>query len=504
MDVRDILDTHARLRPDKVAIIHGTRHFTYRDLADTAEALAQGLAARLNPGDPLAIWLPNGPELICLYFACFRCGIVPMPMHSGMKWPEVSGMLEQAQARVLVADGALLASVPPELRGSRLDAAYAVGMDEKMPGVQPWTSLMQAGTGDRISRSASSTPGIVLHTSGSEGRSKGVMLSFDALNDILAFRLAHTRLSTESISVVASCLTQSVGLHQCLALLAAGGSMVLLEDYDIDRMAQAVLRYRPTHLIMVVNAFERLLHHPGMTSASLASLVFASVGADRVTRKVQDRFIALTGIPLNVSYGMTESSWAIVNFDGRIDKCLALGKPAPGVALRLVDRRGRDVARGEVGEIWIRSPRTMLGYWRDDLLTRGAFVEGWLASGDLAYQDDEDYYWFAGRCKQVIVLSTGDTVSPIEVEQVLLTCPGVARCMVLPGELAEDGSQVPVALVERSDSEISEAALHAYLAERLSAYKLPRRIDFVSELPVGPTGKLWRGVGGALSPRPAG
>ncbi|MBK6280706.1 MAG: long-chain fatty acid--CoA ligase [Gammaproteobacteria bacterium] len=271
------------------------------------------------------------------------------------------------------------------------------------------------------------------------------------------------------MAVVASCLTQSVGLHQSLALLAAGGTLVLLEGYDIARMADAIHRYRPTHLIMVVNAFDRL-HHPSITAASLASVRFAAVGADRVTRRVQERHIALTGRPLHVSYGMSESSWAIVNLDGRSDKCLALGKPAPGVAIRLVDEQGLEVPPGATGEIQIRSPRTMPGYLHDPALTQAAFTDGWLRSGDLAWRDDEGYFWFAGRSKHIIVLGSGDNVSPVEIEQALLGHHGVARCLVAATTAAEDGSEVRAHSWCAPTRRCAPASCSITCAARLSAF----------------------------------
>jgi long-chain acyl-CoA synthetase len=206
---------------------------------------------------------------------------------------------------------------------------------------------------------------------------------------------------------------------------------------------------------------------------------------------VQRRFIALTGRPLRVTYGLTESSWALVNPGDRLDKSLALGTPSPGVEVRLRDPQGRDVPPGRVGEIHIRSPRTMLGYLHDERLTRESLVEGWLASGDLASRDDEGWYWFAGRKKNLIVLPSGDNVSPVEVEDALLCHPGIAGCAVVGVETPE-GGEAPWALVVRHDHRLSEAAALAFLREHLSDHKLPRRIVFLSELPVGLTGKLER------------
>lgn len=208
------------------------------------------------------------------------------------------------------------------------------------------------------------------------------------------------------MSIVASCLTQSVGFHQSLALLAAGGTIILLESYDADEMASLINRHHPTHLIMVVDAFDRLLHHASISAASLRSVSFASAGADCVTARVQNRFIELVGRPLRVSYGLTESSWALVNSGDEPDKCLALGKPCPGIEIKLLGADGCDVPEDEAGEICIKSPRTMLGYLHDEELTRAALANGWLRTGDLAWRDAEGWYWFAGRNGAGQVLSS--------------------------------------------------------------------------------------------------
>lgn len=492
MDVRDILDSKIPHLANRVALVHRDRQFTYQALHDEVTRLSCGLSKHHAAGDLLAIWLPNGPEIICLYLACLKTGIVPVPLNDGMKWPEVRDIVRRARARTLIASAGLIAHSGFDFTDTGLERIHVVGTVAPQPPCRPYAELTRDGSHAEPERQAEDGMAFVLHTSGSDGQPKGVMLSYRNLNHILDYRLGHTGLDHESVSVVASCLTQSVGLHQSLALLAAGGTMVLLESYDIERLVAAIHRHQPSHLIMVVDAFDRLLHHPAITSESLACVRFASVGADRVTARVQDRFIALTGRPLNVSYGMTESSWALVNTEGRHDKRLALGKPGPDIEIRLTDPDGREVPPGEVGEIRIRSPRTMLGYLHDDDLTRATIRDGWLASGDLAHRDGEGYFWFAGRRKHIIVLATGDNVSPVEVEQALLGHAGVARCLVVAAAVPGQDAHVVRAYVVRLDKALSEADLRGYLLERMSAFKIPGQIMFVEEIPVGLTGKIQR------------
>lgn len=455
----DLLERHGAERPRKVALLYGESALDYGELNAEVGRLAADLRRHAAPGELSALWLPNGPELLCMILACLKAGIVAMPLHHRMKLPEIERVLTRGGVKHLVTDHRSYFELPG---GPRRGASSVRSPDD---------------------------PCLVLLTSGSKGLPKSVLLSEASLDHILRYRLDHTMLGTESVSVVASCLTQSVGLYQSLALLAAGATLVLLDDYDPDRLVDALHRHRPTHLIMVVEAFDRLLHHPRISAESVRSLVFASVGADRVTERVQRRFIALAGRPLRVSYGLTESSWALVNSGERADRCLALGKPCPGIEIRLRDADGRDVGTGEVGEIHIKSPRTMLGYLNDDAATRDVLVDGWLASGDLARRDDEGWYWFAGRRKSTIVLPSGDNVSPAEVEAALLGHPGVSRCAVIGVETSEGGMAV-WALVVRENGDPPADVLLAFLRERLSDYKIPARIVFVPRLPVGLTGKI--------------
>ncbi len=547
----DTLDLLGRPRPDdvqKAALIFRDRSITYQELRSEVSRLSHALCENFGPGDLLAIWLPNCPELLCLYLACLKTGIVAMPLHQGMKWPELRDILQHSRAQSLVTTRALAdphlteltalglhkfyvidvettsvvatgqanadstakapathkveaASLPHFLPTQRRDAAATfqeIPVRESPRNREPAEAAVEvvAAPGDIPSamaeqRGSRPVPVLVLHTSGSNGRAKGVMLSRKNLDHILEYRLIHTRLTTDSVSVVASCLTQSVGFYQSLALLAAGGTLILLESYDLEPMAASINRHQPTHLIMVVDAFDRLLHHPGITQQNFSRLVFASTGADRVTARVQARFIALTGRPLRVSYGLTESSWALINPGDQMDKCLALGQPCPGIEISVLGSDGREAPCGEIGEIRIKSPRTMLGYLHDEELSRAAFSDDWLLSGDLAYRDAAGWFWFAGRKKHLIVLSSGDNVSPLEVENVILNHPSVANCAVV-GIPTPHGSEVPWAAVTRLDETLSEAALDAFLRERISDYKIPQKIVFLPELPVGRSGKVNR------------
>lgn len=482
-------EAHALLRgelcgdPALTILVHDAREITRAAINHEVDRLARGLRAQFNVGDVLAVLLPNGPEILALLLACFRVGVVPMPLSPDLKAFELQQILEQAQVDALVTTSGL------RRRHSMLEPVIG-SIWIVSQGTSPFPDSCEPSWDEQQLSAEDDRPVLVLHTSGSSGTPKLVVLSYRSLLDVLEYRLTHCALDSTSVSVVASCVSQTVGLYQTLALLAAGATVVMLDSYDIDAMVEAIQKYEPTHLIFVVGAWDQLLHHPQIAANDLAALKFASAGSDRLTPRVQERFHALTGRYLRASYGLTESSWALVNNAECPGKSLALGRPCPGSQARLLDSQGAEVARGDVGELHVRSPRNFLRYLHDPDATRSALADGWLATGDLAYQDCDGDFWFAGRCKDLIVLATGDNVSPAQVEAVLGTHPAVADCLVV-SRSTRAGSLVPWALVI-SNYETTVEELREFLSQRISDFKVPAGIEFVSSFPVGLSGKVQR------------
>ncbi len=467
----------------RIVLVHQGRSVSLGEFRQMVDSYACSLSGHLQTGDLLAIDLANGPALLALILACFRTGVVPVPLSPALKWPELETILQKAGPRAFITRRVLDESQIHSLGRWVADTWH-------MPGGQPAFTETEKSAVVRTAPSGPERLALVLHTSGSSGLPKGVMLACRSLRHILDYRLNHCELGPGSVAVVASCVSQTVGLYQSLAMLAVGGLMVLLESYETETLVRAVNQHRPTHLIMVVDAWDKLLHHPDINSESLGRLRFAAAGADKLTPLVQQRFMELAGRPLRSSYGLTESSWALVNPGSDPQHALALGRTSAGVEIRLLDSEGQPVEAGTVGQIHVRSPRNMLGYLHDPDATRAILKDGWLTTGDLAWQDDSGCYWFAGRCKDSIVLASGDIVAPAEVEAVLSSHPAVKACLVVARESGR-GSLLPWAWVV-ARWETSAAELQHFLQQRLSDHKVPVGFEFVPSLPVGLSGKVQR------------
>lgn len=482
-----VLDTTS----NRVACEFNGESCTYGELARQVAVLSEEFARHLEVGELLALWLPNSPIFLSASLACLRTGRVLMPLNVEGTLAELVAALAHARCRHLLVSPDAFLDLDPARLFADTDVCTIWSVDGQ--GLACVWHREDAGKGvvARVDSAA-----LVLHTSGSTGQPKGAILSQQALLETLQGRIEVAAITRHSTAVVASSLAHTVGLYQSLAFLLSGARFVLLESYDMDLLAKSVNALRPSHLIMVVSAFEQLLQHPAISADSFSAIRFAAVGADRVPLSLQQRYHALTGKNLVTTYGMTELSWILVNRQDDPDRSTALGVPAPGIRVRLLDESGAVVRPGCVGEIVARGPKAMSGYLHDEQLTDQTLRQGWVHSGDLAREDAQGVLWYMGRSKDILVLTSGDTVSPVEIEREILVLPGIADCIVAGMPVSRENdeccSEVPWAFVRRSNDGVDSQEIVEHLQGRISGYKVPREFIFLEEFPRGVSGKISR------------
>ncbi len=474
---------------------HG-KNVTYAVLLGQVNELAEVFKQRFQAGDLIAAWLPNGPEIIQLCLAAFRNSMTAMPLNAETSRPELIAICQRARVLTLVTTPVLAATLSEsDLAALGINCLLVLENGD----IRQWRisalASTNSGTDDQRDTTYSGVA-LVVHTSGSSGFPKGVVLSQRALKHIIEGRIDSARITGNSKAVVASCLSHSVGLYQVLAYLQAGAVFHLLESYELKRLAHTIQNCQPTHLIMVVSAFQDLLLHPGTDASWFSQLVFASVGADRVPAELQQKFFELTGTVLAVSYGMTELSWILVNDLQDPARSVALGRPTPGVEVRLLDPEGHEVANGQMGEIVARSEKAMSGYLGANGVLPWGSEPVWIRSGDLARMDEDGVYWFEGRIKDLIVLSSGDVVSPAEIEKAALLLEGLEDCIALGVAVRQHGlgneATEPWLVVTSSRAGITGLMVQQHLRSRLSPHKVPVKVVFQNTLPTSITGKVSR------------
>ncbi|HET8575782.1 MAG TPA: AMP-binding protein [Methylomirabilota bacterium] len=451
------LDAVARLRPDKPALVWATGALSWRELDLRAGGLARRLSRRgVRAGDTIALSLPNSWELVAALWGGLKLGATVAPLNPLLGADEVDRVL---------------AHLTPALMVDDVRAEEAI-----------WDSA------------AAKSPALILYTSGSTGQPKGAMLSHRAVieaNESWAGPVM--RLTGDDIVLAALPLAHSLGLNGALlAPLLAGATVALLDRFAPESVLQAITRHRVSIFPGVATMFRRLLDSPALATADLASLRLAVSGAAPCPWELAEEWKRRTSVRILRGYGMTELFRPISYLaDDPRDLPDAIGRPVPGVEVRVVDAEGRTLASGETGELWIHSPAAMDGYLNAPEETSAVLQGGWFRTGDLATLSPDGFVRIIGRKKELI-LRGGYSVVPGEIEIALLAHPAVAEAAVVGIPHAELGEEVAAYVTLHPGMQALPEELIAHCRERLAAFKYPRQVVIVAALPKSATGKILR------------
>ena len=503
--VHDIILASCSRVPHKTAIIDSScgRRIIYAEYGELIENLALGLvAAGVRPGEVLAIFLPNCWEFCAVYHAATMAGAIPTLMNPSYREREVRYQLENSGAAILVTDGALLHGV--NLAGvSKLRRVYTTRQPSS--GAEPFANLLRPVTAalPTLDKSSAEMLAALPYSSGTTGLPKGVMLShFNLVANVFQFIGPHaSEISGNDVALCFLPLYHIYGLNVVLnPVLTLGGTLLLMPRFNVPQLLSLMVDEYVTMMPAVPPALN------AMCQAAEAGqfptnhrLRWVKSGAAPLAPELARRFTELTGVLVCQGYGMTEAS--PVTHVGYLEPELyrpeSIGQPLAQTDCRVVTATEADeseAAPGELGELVMRGPQFMLGYWNDPEATAAALRDGWYWSGDIVTRDPDDFYFVVDRRKEMIKYK-GFPVAPAEVEALLLEHPAVRDCGVV-GRADACAGEVPVAfIVLREGSAASsklEADLCGFVAERLSPYKQPRQIHFVDTLPRTPSGKILR------------
>lgn len=494
MDMPNILDRGLANDPGAIALQSLAHEWTWADLDAAATALAKSYRAfGLEPGDRLASLMPNRTMLALHYIACFKAGIVAVPMNYRYMQPEVEHALSLSGAKA-----AVIHAQREDIVSSGIAQSLPLGMISYK---DPNSDQVTTGTGllDLLRESHEidlgqvdpEAPAILFFTSGSTGPAKGVTHSYATLGWMVAAAAAAFEMTEEDVVLPGSSMSHVGSFLWTFAGLSVGGKVVVARQFDAAEILPLLRKFRPTVLAMIPAALAAMIRSPGVTADDFTSLRVVRAGADKVSLELEDEFSHLVGFLINEGYGMTEVGIASLNPPRGEIRRGSIGTPNAGYLISLRDDEGNEVDPGVVGRIWMKSPTQTIGYWNDPSATAEIFDDGWLDSGDLAHADEDGYLWFFGRRKQIIV-HDGSNISPYEVEGALLEHPAVEACGVVGIHDLTHGENVRAYVVLRDGSEpVSELELAAFAKERIG-YKAPEEIVIIDEMPLNPTGKVDR------------
>jgi long-chain acyl-CoA synthetase len=488
MNIAQSLERSAYHHPERTALVFRDRRWTYRELDGEASRLAAGLAGLgIQPGERVGLHLPNWPEFVFAYYAATKVGAVPLSLNVTYRAEELRYIVNDGEAAAVVTADPVAAQLPP--RAALPSVRHLVRVGTPGPGEVAFRSLL--GEGRLRARDLDRTETCaILYTSATTGRPKGVMLSHENVVSNVWSTTHHLRMTPGDRGLCALPLFHCFGQNFIMnALLHAGATLVLQERFVLEEFLAAIPAQGIT-LLYAVPTMYILMLGAELGRYDLGSLRLCFSAAASLPREAERQWKERTGHDIHQGYGLTESSpSACYNHDTAF-RPGSVGTPIENVEMRVVDPvTGDPVLDGEPGEIVIRGPNVMKGYFRNPEATAQAVRDGWLRSGDIGYRDADGYYFIVDRVKDMINVS-GFKVFPREVEEVLYLHPGVKEAAVLGMPDPVRGEAVRAVVVAREGEAVDPAALQALCRERLASYKVPERVDFIAALPKNPTGKV--------------
>jgi len=479
--LHDVLSNAAIEFPDELAVIDGNLELTFVELDDRVRRAITVIEERTSPGDRIGVIGANHHAWVELYYAVPAAGRVLVFLNHRLAPPEIEQLLDRSGVALIVGEPSQLERLDLVTRhGSAITAL-------------DWSSWAVERDASERSDPSAVDPGVLawlLFTSGTTAAPKGAMLTHRSVLAAVDASSAARPVERDDVYVFPFPLCHVAG-YNVVHRHAAGRPVVLVDRFDPAGFCAVVGERAVTSTSLAATMLASLLDHLDenpQQRASLGSLRSIAYGAAPMSVALLRRGHELLGVDFAQGYGMTELSGNAVFLDaeahriglGGDDALLrAAGRPAPGVELRLADD----------GEILVRAPQTMIGYWDDATATADALVDGWLATGDIGRFDERGYLHVIDRSKDIIITG-GENVSSREVEDVLITAPGVTRVAVVGEPDPRWGERVCAVIVPLDQSRFDEAAVLAHARRTLAGFKIPKRVVLVDALPMNASGKV--------------
>jgi long-chain acyl-CoA synthetase len=489
MNVADEFRNAAIYYPNKKALIFEDISYTYKEMyrcISGAAGYLQQLGA--GKGDRVSLYMPNRPEWIMFYYAIAKIGAISVCVPGAYKRDEMKEVMMDSRSSILITSEAMQAQIPSLDEMPEVQQIIVIEHDEAFQAILRGKNVETPAIA--VETSGDDTAAI-LYTGGTTGIPKGAMLTHRNLLYSAQNVAFHERMIPDDIGTCFLPLNHVFAQCHIMHTFFAGcGTLILFSGFDMDKLVAAVIKHRVTRFYAVPTIFIRFLNNPE-SQKQLKSLSYVFSGGTSMPAEIVRQWVETFGIPIHEAYGMTEAA-SIVSFNHLFrHKIGSIGMPAGIIELKVVDSNDREVKQGDQGEIIMRGPNIMKGYFEQPEETALALHDGWLHSGDVGMFDEEGYLYIVDRIKD-IVITGGENVYPKEVEDLLHQHKAVNECGVIGLPHKEYGEAVTAFVTLKPGMNADETALIAFCKERLARYKVPKAIRFVADLPKTPQGKILR------------
>ncbi len=506
MNTANFVSIPAQMFPDQEILVFGDRRLTYGQMLASLQHMGSALRhVGVGRGDRVGVLDTNSDLYITAYYATAAIGAVFVPLNYRAKPPELQYMIDRAEIKVLLVGGRYV-PVVDELRARLPSVATYVALEGEPPGMLPLAQLLEVEYGEFEEAPIDDDDvTILMYTSGTTSQPKGVMLTH---NDFTTYVCGNVELADgtpRGTALLSAPLYHIAGATNIMSSLFTGRRLVVLSQFEPAAWLEAVRRESVTHAFLVPTMMKRLIDCSDFARYDLSSLQNLSYGGAvmpfPVIRRAIEMFPKTVGF-VN-AFGQTETTSTVTVLgpeDHRLDgtpeevernlkRLVSIGRPLPDVQVKVVDDEGKEMPTGEIGELWVFTPRTMKGYADKEGAVSSPAQDGWLPTQDMGWIDEDGYIFLAGR-KDDMIIRGGENISPAEVEAVLYSHAGVEEAAVIGLPDVEWGQRVAAVVVPRRNVTLAEEELIEFCRQRLASFKKPEIFHFVDELPKNQLGKI--------------
>jgi long-chain acyl-CoA synthetase len=492
MNIVTNLELSANFFPEKTAVIFEDQKISYEKLHLSVNQLAAGMQKLgIQKGDRVALFMPNLPEFLMVYFASQKLGAIAVSLNVLLVKNEVKYILEDSGAKIVFVGKDQAPQVPIEALNNLEHLILVEGDSKEDNHISRMfdDSVREFEALDMVS----DDPAAILYTSGTTGFPKGATLTHSSVISNANATIYHIGERKDDILhlflPLFHCFGQNFIMNSCMK---KGATLVMHRRFEPEPVIEAVKKHRVTMFFAVPTIYIYLLNMKD-EELDLSSIRYFFTAAAAMPLEVTENWQTKYGLPIHDGYGLTECSpFASYNHDFK-HKPGSIGHPVIDVEMKIVRANGGSAKPGEWGEICIKGPNVMKGYWNKPEETASTIIDGWLHTGDIGTQDEDGDFFIVDRVKDMII-SAGNNIYPTEIENHLYTHPSIHEAAVfgIPDDVK--GEAVKAAIVLRPDEKADVQGIIEFCRERMAKYKIPKQIEFVKELPKSATGKILKRV----------